>query len=159
MKRYIDGLGDVMKDQQRFYSLPKEIQKAVYGYLNLHRKKKRLEKKKKELIEIFNKEKKELEKEIKSINDDIDILRYKILNYENINSIKIEDDELPLIQSLYYKFKYIIIVDNLNGDIEKYFPESFKHNKIKIRFTGKYVEKNKKVYIKEQYESISNNIF
>ena len=47
------------------------------------------------------------------------------------------------------KFKYIIIVDNLNGDIEKYFPESFKHNKIKIRFTGKYVEKNKKVYIKE----------
>lgn len=47
------------------------------------------------------------------------------------------------------KFKYIIIVDNLNGGIEKYFPESFKHNKIKIRFTGKYVEKDKKVYIKE----------
>ena len=47
------------------------------------------------------------------------------------------------------KFKYIIIVDNLNGDIEKYFPESFKFNKIKIRFTGKYVEKDKKVYIKE----------
>ena len=47
------------------------------------------------------------------------------------------------------KFKYIIIVDNLNGDIEKYFPGSFKFNKIKIRFTGKYVEKDKKVYIKE----------
>jgi len=47
------------------------------------------------------------------------------------------------------KFKYIIIVDNLNGGIEKYFPESFKHNKIKIRFAGKYVEKDKKVYIKE----------
>lgn len=47
------------------------------------------------------------------------------------------------------KFKYIIIVDNLNGDIEKYFSESFKYNKIKIRFTGKYVEKDKKVYIKE----------
>jgi SAM-dependent methyltransferase len=47
------------------------------------------------------------------------------------------------------KFKYIIIVDNLNGDIEKYFSESFKYNKIKIKFTGKYVEKDKKVYIKE----------
>ena len=70
MKRYIDGLGDVMKDQQRFHSLPKEIQKAVYGYLNLHRKKRRLEKKKKELIENFSKEKKLLEKEIKSVTRD-----------------------------------------------------------------------------------------
>jgi SAM-dependent methyltransferase len=47
------------------------------------------------------------------------------------------------------KFKYIIIVDNLTGHIEKYFPNSFKYNEIKIRFAGKYVEKDKKVYIKE----------
>jgi hypothetical protein len=46
------------------------------------------------------------------------------------------------------KFKYIIIVDGLTGDIEKYFPNSFKYNEIKIRFAGKYVEKDKKVYIK-----------
>ena len=47
------------------------------------------------------------------------------------------------------KFKYIIIVDSLTGNIEKYFPNSFKYNKIKIRFAGKYEEKDKKVYIKE----------
>jgi polysaccharide deacetylase 2 family uncharacterized protein YibQ len=67
MKRFIDGLGDVMKDQDRFYSLPKEIQKSVFNYLNFHRSKKRLEKKKKELISDFNKKKKELEKEIKKV--------------------------------------------------------------------------------------------
>jgi hypothetical protein len=47
------------------------------------------------------------------------------------------------------KFKYIIIVDGLTGDIEKYFPNDFKYNEIKIKFAGKYVEKDKKVYIKE----------
>ena len=47
------------------------------------------------------------------------------------------------------KFKYIIIVDSLTGNIEKYFPNSFKYNEIKIRFAGKYGEKDKKVYIKE----------
>ena len=47
------------------------------------------------------------------------------------------------------KFKYVIIVDSLTGHIKKYFPNSFKYNEIKIRFDGKYKEKDKKVYIKE----------
>ena len=48
------------------------------------------------------------------------------------------------------KFKYIIIVDNSNGNIKKYFPTSFRYNLIHIRFDGKPKSKsNKKVYIKE----------
>jgi hypothetical protein len=95
MKRYIDGLGDVMKDQKRFYSLPKEIQKAVYSYLNLHRKKRKLEKKKKELIDNFNKEKKELENEIKSVTRD-ETNNFKIIkdlpkDYQLVN-IYVETD-------------------------------------------------------------------
>ncbi len=95
MKRYIDGLGSVMKDQQRFHSLPKEIQKAVYGYLNLHRKKRRLEKKKRELIENFNKEKKLIEKEIKNITRD-ETNNFKIIkdlpkDYQLVN-IYVETD-------------------------------------------------------------------
>ena len=95
MKRYIDGLGNVMKDQQRFFSFPKEIQKAVYGYLKLHRKKRRLEKKKKELITNFNKEKKLIEKEIKSLTRD-ETKNFKIIrdlpkDYQLIN-IYVEPD-------------------------------------------------------------------
>lgn len=95
MKRYIDGLGDVMKDQQRFQSLPKEIQKAVYGYLNLHRKKRRLEKKKKELIENFNREKKIFEKEIKKLTRD-ETINFKLIkdlpkDYQLVN-IYVEPD-------------------------------------------------------------------
>ena len=70
MKRYIDGLGSVMKDQKRFFELPKEIQKSVYDYLNLHRKKRKLEKKKIQLIENYKQEKKSLEREIKSLTRD-----------------------------------------------------------------------------------------
>ena len=48
------------------------------------------------------------------------------------------------------KFKYIIIVDNSNGNIKEYFPTSFRYNLIHIRFEGKPKSKaNKKVYIKE----------
>ena len=46
------------------------------------------------------------------------------------------------------KFKYIIIVDNLNGGIKKYFPNSFKYEETQIEFGGKYKKKDKKVYIK-----------
>jgi len=89
MKRYINGLGDVMKDQDRFYSLPKEIQKSVFNYLNFHRSKKRLEKKKKELISDFNKKKKELEKEIKKVTKE-ETKSYAVIkdlpnNYQLVN--------------------------------------------------------------------------
>ena len=67
MKRYIDGLADVMKDQKRFFELPKEIQKSVYEYLNVHRKKRRMEKRKKELIEYYKLQRKLIEREIKQL--------------------------------------------------------------------------------------------
>ena len=36
--RRIEGLGEVMKDHQRFEAFPKEIQTAVYKFLTTHRK-------------------------------------------------------------------------------------------------------------------------
>jgi hypothetical protein len=95
MKRYIDGLGTVMKDQKNFFELPKEIQKSVYGYLNLHRKKRKLEKQKKQLIENYKEEKKTIEKEIKSLTREetknFQIIKDLPKNYQLIN-IYVEQD-------------------------------------------------------------------
>ena len=95
MKRYIDGLGSVMKDQKRFFELPKEIQKSVYGYLNLHRKKRKLEKQKKQLIENYRQEKKTIEREIKSLTREetknFQIIKDLPKNYQLIN-IYVEQD-------------------------------------------------------------------
>jgi len=95
MKRYIDGLGSVMKDQKRFFELPKEIQKSVYDYLNLHRKKRKLEKKKIQLIENYKQEKKSLEREIKRLTRDetknFQLVKDLPKNYQLIN-IYVEQD-------------------------------------------------------------------
>lgn len=70
--RRIDGLGEVMKDHQRFEAYPKEIQTAVYKFLTAHRKIRVRNKRKQKLLEecnnhlaIYKEQLKSLQKEIK----------------------------------------------------------------------------------------------
>jgi prefoldin subunit 5 len=72
--RRIEGLGDVMKDHQRFEAYPKEIQTAVYKFLTNHRKIRVRYKRKKSLLEesnnqlaIYKKLIESLKKEIKDL--------------------------------------------------------------------------------------------
>jgi hypothetical protein len=65
--RYVENLGEVMKDQKAFLALPTEMKKAVYSFLTANRKirvrKKRLDtliKEHKEAIKALNKELKNL---------------------------------------------------------------------------------------------------
>ncbi len=52
--RRIEGLGEVMKDHQRFEAFPKEIQTAVYKFLTAHRKIRVRNKRKQKLLEECN---------------------------------------------------------------------------------------------------------
>ena len=72
--RRIDGLGEVMKDHQRFEAYPKEIQTAVYKFLTAHRKIRVRNKRKQKLLEecnnqlaIYKEQLKSLQKEIKHL--------------------------------------------------------------------------------------------
>jgi prefoldin subunit 5 len=72
--RRIDGLGDVMKDHQRFEAYPKEIQTSVYKFLTAHRKIRVRNKRKQKLLEeciiqlaIYKEQIKSLQKEIKHL--------------------------------------------------------------------------------------------
>ncbi len=72
--RRIEGLGDVMKDHQRFEAFPKEIQTAVYKFLTAHRKIRVRNKRKQKLLEECNNQLaiykgliKSLQKEIKHL--------------------------------------------------------------------------------------------
>lgn len=95
MKRYIVGLGEMMKNRERFDLIPPKIQKSIYDYLLLHRKKRRLEKAKKELIQKFNSEKKHIEKEIKRVTRD-ETTHYRLIknitNNYNLANIYCERD-------------------------------------------------------------------
>jgi prefoldin subunit 5 len=72
--RRIEGLGEVMKDHQRFEAFPKEIQIAVYKFLTAHRKIRVRNKRKQKLLEECNNQLaiykgliKSLQKEIKHL--------------------------------------------------------------------------------------------
>jgi prefoldin subunit 5 len=72
--RRIEGLGEVMKDHQRFEAFPKEIQTAVYKFLTAHRKIRVRNKRKQKLLEECNNQLaiykgliKSLQKEIKHL--------------------------------------------------------------------------------------------
>ena len=72
--RRIEGLGEVMKDHQRFEAYPKEIQTAVYKFLTTHRKIRVRNKRKHKLLEECNNQLaiykgliKSLQKEIKHL--------------------------------------------------------------------------------------------
>ncbi len=72
--RRIDGLGEVMKDHQRFEAYPNEIQTAVYKFLTAHRKIRVRNKRKQKLLEecnnhlaIYKEQLKSLQKEIKHL--------------------------------------------------------------------------------------------
>ena len=72
--RRIEGLGEVMKDRQRFEAFPKEIQTAVYKFLTAHRKIRVRNKRKQKLLEECNNQLaiykgliKSLQKEIKHL--------------------------------------------------------------------------------------------
>lgn len=72
--RRIEGLGEVMKDHQRFEAYPKEIQTAVYKFLTTHRKIRVRNKRKQKLLEdcnnqlaIYKEQLKSLQKEIKHL--------------------------------------------------------------------------------------------
>lgn len=77
MERYhrrIEGLGEVMKDHQRFEAYPKEIQTAVYKFLTAYRKIRVRNKRKQNLLEecnnqlaIYKERIKTLQKEIKHL--------------------------------------------------------------------------------------------
>ena len=72
--RRIEGLGEVMKNHQRFEAFPKEIQIAVYKFLTAHRKIRVRNKRKQKLLEECNNQLaiykgliKSLQKEIKHL--------------------------------------------------------------------------------------------
>jgi prefoldin subunit 5 len=72
--RRIEGLGEVMKDHQRFEAFPKEIQTAVYKFLTAHRKIVVRNKRKQKILEEYNNQLaiykgliKSLQKEIKHL--------------------------------------------------------------------------------------------
>lgn len=77
--RYVENLGEVMKDQKAFIGLPYEMKKAVYTFLTANRKIRVRKKRISSLIEEHTKAIKTLKSELKKLS---------IVETENYNIIK-----------------------------------------------------------------------
>jgi len=82
--RRIEGLGEVMKDHQRFEAFPKEIQTAVYKFLTNHRKIRVRYKRKQSLLEESNKQLAVYKQLIKSLKKEIKDLEMEETKQFNI---------------------------------------------------------------------------
>jgi prefoldin subunit 5 len=114
--RRIEGLGDVMKDHQRFEAFPKEIQTAVYKFLTAHRK-----------IRVRNKIKQKI---LNECNNQLAI--YK----EQIKSLQKEIKYLEMEETQHYKnaknLPLHITISNLFVELDKGI-----YIKLDIRWCGK----------------------
>jgi prefoldin subunit 5 len=81
--RRIEGLGDVMKDHQRFEAFPKEIQTAVYKFLTTHRKIRVRNKRKQKLLEECNNQLAIYKEQIKSLQKEIKHLQMEETQHYN----------------------------------------------------------------------------
>jgi prefoldin subunit 5 len=86
--RRIEGLGDVMKDHQRFEAFPKEIQTAVYKFLTAHRKIRVRNKKKQKVLDECNKQLAIYKEQIKSLQKEIKHLEMEeTQHYKNAKNL------------------------------------------------------------------------
>lgn len=69
--RRIEGLGEIMKNHQRFEAYPKEIQTAVYKFLTAHRKIRVRNKRKQKLLEECNNQLANYKEQLKSLQKEI----------------------------------------------------------------------------------------
>ena len=83
--RRIEGLGEVMKDHQRFEAYPKEIQTAVYKFLTTHRKIRVRNKRKQKLLEECNNQLAIYRELIKSLKKEIKHLEMEETKHFNIS--------------------------------------------------------------------------
>lgn len=86
--RRIEGLGDVMKDHQRFDAYPKEIQTSVYKFLTAHRKIRVRNKRKQKLLEECNNQLAIYKEQIKSLQKEIKHLQMEeTQHYKNAKNL------------------------------------------------------------------------
>jgi prefoldin subunit 5 len=89
--RRIEGLGEVMKDHQRFEAYPKEIQTAVYKFLTAHRKIRVRNKRKQKLLEECNNQLAIYKEQLKSLQNEIKHLEIEeTQHYKNAKNLPLQ---------------------------------------------------------------------
>ncbi len=94
--RYVENLGEVMKDQKAFLALPNEMKKAVYSFLTANRKIRVRIKKLNTLIEEHQKAIKALNTELKKLSID-ETENYNIIKHlpkgTSVSNVYVESDK------------------------------------------------------------------
>jgi hypothetical protein len=94
--RYVDNLGELMKDQKTFVSLPSEMKKAVYTFLTANRKIRVRKKRLSNLIEEHKNAIKTLNTELKKLSID-ETENYNIIKHlpkgTSVSNVYVESDK------------------------------------------------------------------
>ena len=94
--RYVENLGEVMKDQKAFLALPNEMKNAVYSFLTANRKIRVRKKRLSNLIEEHKKAIKTLTNELKKLSVD-ETENYNIIKHlpkgTSVSNVYVESDK------------------------------------------------------------------
>jgi hypothetical protein len=94
--RYVENLGEVIKDQKAFLALPNEMKKAVYSFLTANRKIRVRKKRLSNLIEEHKKAIKALNTELKKLSI-VETANYNIIKHlpkgTSVSNLYVESDK------------------------------------------------------------------
>lgn len=153
MSKYIDGLGDAMKDRKSFDALPNEIKKSVYDFLKFNRELKKLTKQ-------FEKEKDDFEKKVGPILKSIQKAEENISKL--YNKVKKIPNNFDILSGLYLEKEksrrgyFLDIRLDIEGESKKDSKEKYglKKRKVNLGKTLKEIEAKIKLIKKDSNPTI-----